>query len=194
MKLLSRDFTLREKILLLVLSLFLIGLMYYQFVEVPVTTALERAETQKADLELELGVVNSKVASLTRMQKELDAIIGNSKVKPMPSYNNHKEEVTFLDGVLEGKVRYSIAFQDAARQGNQVRRTFSLSFIAPNYATAQAVVAELSGSPMRCVISSVQFNSRDILTTMDEGQVSVNLSATFFETMVGGTEDQGLKH
>ena len=43
MKVLSRSFSLKEKILLLLLSLILVGLAYYQFVDQPVRSALATA-------------------------------------------------------------------------------------------------------------------------------------------------------
>ena len=49
MKAFSRSFTLKEKILLLLLSLVLIGLAYYQFVDQPVRSALVQAQAESHD-------------------------------------------------------------------------------------------------------------------------------------------------
>ena len=48
MKILSRDFTLKEKILLLLLSAVLVGLFYYQFVDQPVRMALNSCASEMA--------------------------------------------------------------------------------------------------------------------------------------------------
>ena len=46
MKILSRDFTLKEKLLMLLLGLVLVGLAYYNFVDQPVRTSLASAEAE----------------------------------------------------------------------------------------------------------------------------------------------------
>ena len=57
MKVLSRDFTLKEKILLLILSLALIGLAYYQFIDQSVRSELAIAQSEKESLQVELDAV-----------------------------------------------------------------------------------------------------------------------------------------
>ena len=74
MKALSRSFTLKEKILLLLLSLVLVGLAYYQFVDQPVRSALAQAQAEADSLSMELNAVNSKLATMRKMRTELDDV------------------------------------------------------------------------------------------------------------------------
>lgn len=189
MKVLSRDFTIREKIVLLLLALVLIGLAYYQFVDKPVRTSIARAENEKAALELELQTVQLKVAQLEKMQNEIDSITSSGSINRMPSYNNSKEVNKLLNSVL-GKLDYAITFSNVTRSGDQIRRNISLRFTAPNYSSMEQVIDKLAQSEYRCLIGNVSCslnNERDGSKT-----VVVNLTATFYETMVGGTADAGL--
>ena len=189
MKVLSRDFTTKEKVLLLVLVLVLVGLVYYQFVFKPVTEGIERAESLKSDLEIELEAVNTRVAKLQKMQNEVDGITENGTLRAMPSYNNSKNVNKLLNDVL-GDMGYSIAFSDVTRSGDQVRRKISLQFTAPEYDSVKNVFSSLTGSEYRCLIEDVRCSSKDF--TLADGEVNVVATLTFFETMVGGQADAGL--
>ncbi len=189
MKILSRDFTVKEKILLLLLCLVLIGLAYYQFIDKPVRASIAQANAEKQALELELQTVQSKIVQLEKMQSEIDTLTNSGKVSIMPSYNNSKEVNELLNKVL-GRLGYAITFSNVTRSGDQIRRNISLRFTAPSYATMERVLDQLAKSEYRCLIGNVscsQNNSRDGGTS-----VTVNLTATFYETMVGGTADPGL--
>ncbi len=57
MKLITREFSSREKVLLLVLSVILLALLYIRFVDQPARMQLERAKADADTLNLELNVV-----------------------------------------------------------------------------------------------------------------------------------------
>lgn len=189
MRLLTRDFTLREKILLVILGIILIGLLYFRFVDMPVRDALANAESQKATLESELTVVNAQLAVLQRKQNELSGIDDGGKMSIMPSYNNGRNVTKLLNDVL-ADYGYSITFSNVTRDGDQVRRNISLQFNAPGYAEMEDVLKQLTGSEYRCLVGDVSASKGGRYGS--ESSVSVNTSLTFFETMVGGTPDSGL--
>lgn len=193
MKLLSRDFTLREKILLLLLSIFLLGLLYYHFVDEPVRADLATAASEKAALEIELGAVEQKVAQLERMKKEIDDQADNSFVSFMPSYNNSGAVNLLLNDVL-GDLGYYITFSNVTRSGNQIRRSISLQFSAPDYRTVESVLSRLTSAQFRCLIEDVACTTVNTRSARGDDRASVNVNATvtFYETMVGGTADAGL--
>ena len=198
MKLLSRDFTLREKILILILLVILIALCYYQFVHVPVSDSLEKEADRKTELETELQAVNERIALFEKMQKELDGITTDGTLKAMPSYNNGKNVTKLLNDVL-GNLGYNIRLTSVKRTNDLVRRQISLQFDAPDFESVSAVFAGLTGSEYRCLLSDVQF-ARDAyaynaLTQVDTGNrlIRVVATVTFYETMVDGEADSGLE-
>lgn len=185
MKILSRDFSKGEKALIVGLVLVLIALAYYQFVFKPVQSGLQTAQAEKASLEVELTAVNAKVADLTRMQNELDELEASGGVSIMPSYNNSKAELDLLNEVLADTQQYNVSFSNVTRDGDQIRRNFSLSFTVRSYSDMAKVVSALDNSELRCLVD-------DVRVSAGQNNVSVNCTATFYETMVGGVDDAGL--
>lgn len=189
MKMLSRDFTTKEKILILALILVLLALAYYEFVDKPVREAIEKAEAETAALETELNAVQLRLVKLNQMQTELDGLTADGTVMPMPSYNNSKAVNTLLNDVL-GDLGYAITFSNVRRNGNQIRRSISLQFSSPTYETVETVLRQLSASPYRCLLENVSCSARGGDVT--ENVINVTATLTFYETMVGGKADAGL--
>lgn len=194
MKVLSRDFTLGEKILLLVLILVLVGLAYYYFVDQPTREELASCAAEKVALQTELDAVTKKLATIKEMRTELENIESQGGVSVMRSYNASKEEIRRLNDVLAQASQYAISFSNVTRDGDQIRRNFSLQFVAQDYATVSKIIADLAESDIRCLVADISC-SRDIryysYETLDM-PYTVNATATFYETMVGGTPDAGL--
>ena len=193
MSIMSRDFTIKEKVLILLLCLILLGLAYYRFVDQPIRQDLETAASEKAMLQVELTAVNSKINQLQRMQDEMVDVTGGGTVSIMESYNNSKQEISFLNDVLSAATQYTISFTNITRYGDQVRRYFTLQFTAPDYDTMLSIVSQLSNSHYRCLIGDMQCSAvTKSRYYTDYTQVSASMTATFYETMVGGTADAGL--
>lgn len=189
MKILSRDFTLRERILILLLALILVVLCYYQFVDKPVRTAIKSARAEAASIQTELDAVNAQVELVNKMQTELDTIQKSGLKSRMESYNNSKAELAMLNDVLSAATDYSISFSEVTRDGDQIRRAFTLQFVAPNYATMEQILSELAENPYRCLIGDISCSGTGQGLDIP---VSASMTATFYETMVGGTPDAGL--
>ena len=104
----------------------------------------------------------------------------------MGSYNNSKAEVAFLNDILAQTENYSISFSDVTRNGEQIRRYFVLQYQTKNYAAAEEITRKLCEGEYRCLVGDVKCN------VSTDGKVTINESATFYETMAGGTPDAGL--
>lgn len=191
MKVLSRDFTLKERLLLLFLGLILVALAYYQFVDKPARAALESARVESEQLTVELQGVQAKLDQMHRMRDELEDVTSGGVASEMGSYNNSKEEIASLNEILKDTLQYSITFANVTRSGDQIRRNFSLQFTVDNYESMERLLAALAENHHRCLIGEVRCNSTRNSNIMD-GNITVNATATFFETMVGGTPDAGL--
>ena len=186
MKIMSRDFTRVEKLLIIVLALILIGLAYYQFVDVPVRQAITNAEAEVKSLQTELDAAQANLAAAQKLQDDMDALEATGQKSWMSSYNNSKTEIAFLNTILADALQYSVSFANVTRSGDQIRRSFTLQYRTKDYAAAHEIMARLSQSHDRCLVSAASCSlGRD-------GTVSVSQSATFYETMVGGVPDAGL--
>ena len=190
MKIMSRDFTTREKIMLLVLTLILLAAGYYAVIDQPIRTAINEAKSQQDELNTELMLLQTKAASLSRMQSELDSIEQSGSLGKMGSYNNSKAELDELNQLLQDANTYDISFSDVTRDGDLIRRSFSLTFSAPDYDKAADLVNRLCTGEWRCIVSDLRYVAAgDDLNT---GSVNVGVTATFYETMQGGKADSGL--
>lgn len=185
MKIFSRDFTLAEKVILVILVIVLLGLAYYKFVDQPVRQAISIADADREQAELELKVVNAKISEMQAMQSEIDDLEGSGSVSLMASYNNSQAELEMLNDVLSVTQEYTITFSNVTRSGDQIRRNFSLAFRVADYENMEQVISELSNGQYRCLVG-------DIRCAASKTSVTVNATATFYETMVGGTPDAGL--
>lgn len=192
MKILSRDFNGKERALLLFLSLVLVGLVYYYFVDQPVRTALNTAQAEMSAIQTEMDGVDAQIARLSSMQQELEKIRNGESISMMASYNNSKAELALLNDALKNTTKYSITFSDVTREGNQIRRAFSLQFTAANYDSMKQVLAELAISPYRCLIADISCSMSRTGNDSSATQLQVSATATFYETMVGGVADAGL--
>lgn len=189
MKIWSRDFTRFEKTLLLILSVILIGLVYFQFVEKPVRRAIASSKAESRDLETELTAVKARAERLDKLDSEIDAIKGSGSVSRMESYNNSSREVDLLNDILSDTLKYTITFADVTRTNDQIRRNFTLEFRTADYYSMRKVIERICGSQYRCLVDEIRCTT----THNDkESYVTAKLTATFYETMVGGTPDAGL--
>lgn len=191
----SREVNAKEKVLLVILVLIILGFCYYRFVDQPVRKNLEKAEAEYTTLQSELTEVRVKIRELQRMQDEIDAITSGGKDSFMPSYNNAKEELAMLNDILnESVTQYSVAFTNVTRYKDQIRRDFRLDFTTPDYESMKAVIDKLTGVDYRCMIGDCTCNIIKVRNQQQEETtaLSVSATATFYETMVGGTADAGL--
>ena len=193
MKILSRDFTPREKIMLAFLLLILVALCWYRFLYVPCTEAIETAEIRQGDLELELLQAQIKEAKLKQMQDEIESLGELSETSRMGSYNNSKAELTLLNGVLESAGDYTVSFSGVTRNGDQIRRKFSLVFTADSFEQVESIIAKLTQSEYRCLMGDLAYGPTNVNYRKEAYHpITVRATATFFETMYDGEADAGL--
>lgn len=186
MRVMSRDFTRSEKLLILVLVLILLGLAYYQFVDRNVRETITNAEAEVKAIQTEMDAVEKRLAELRKTKSEMDALEEKGMLSWMPSYNAGKEEVAFLNGILADTLEYEVTFSNVTRTNTQIRRAFTLKYKVEGYEAAQEILDRLSESKNRCLVGNVRGSINK------DGIVTVEQSATFYETMVGGIPDAGL--
>ena len=186
MKIMSRDFTMAEKLLLVVLALILVGLVYYRFVDQTVRQTIANNEADAQMYQTQITAVEGNLARLQSVKKEMDALEEQGNLSWMGSYNNSKEEVAFLNDILADTLKYSIAFADVTRNGDQIRRGFTLQDTCANYKAAQDIALRLCQGKNRCLVGDMQCKYDGNLN------VEIKATATFYETMVGGVPDAAL--
>ncbi len=198
MKNLNREFKLRERLLLLALAAIVIAAVYYYLVHKPVSQGIATAKQQISELTSEKESLDNQIALLERMQEtNQDAFA--VELGYMPSYNNSENEIRLLNDVLQNTIDYTVTFSGLSRNGNQIRRSFSLVFRVNDYNEVERILYELSKTEMRCLIGDIScsitgdnYNWLEGTWIDGEETIQINTSATFYETLVEGTPDSAL--
>jgi cell shape-determining protein MreC len=199
----SRNLSTTERVLLIVLALMLIGIAYYYLVHQSVAKDTATYTAKRDALTDELVMTQKKLKDMREMEADLEKIGDVEKTPRMESYNNSRAEIGLLNDILTASRDYSVNFSSVSRNGNQIRRSFTLSFTTDSFDTAKKIISDLANSRCRCLIGDVsykpQIEENQVITDDETGvktekveSVNVTLIATFYETLVGGTEDSGL--
>ncbi|MDD2218376.1 MAG: hypothetical protein PHX63_08120 [Eubacteriales bacterium] len=187
----KRNFSLREKILFTILAVLLIAVMYYQFVLGNVDKASQKYDLDALNEELQTEQI--KAASITSMQKEIEAGKAGA-VTYIASYDNLRNEMKALNDILAASSSYSLNFSNPVKEDNIVRRDIKIDFTARNYAGAKNILKALYDCEYRCLIRDINMSNGPGNTGgISSGVVDVNLTVTFFETMHNADSYEGLE-
>ena len=187
---LSREFSLREKVLFGVLALLLLGILYLYTVHMPVVNGIEDAQAAKDTVGAEITVLQAEKEHMDALQAELEKTLSDPNAVTIPSYDNLDLLMSFLNTVLSGTEEYSLSFSGVdmpgENGGNIARRYMQLSFTSKSYPDARAIINRLQEAPYRCLLNETSItpvkggnDSSEIFS----GAVQVNLSMVFYEVV-----------
>ena len=172
----------REVIMVVFLVVLLVGVCYYLFFLTPLKQDIADINVQISDAESQLTISQAQVASMDKMQAELDEILSRPKdeITEIAPYDNAKQLMRELNGILAHGSDYSINFADPIiGDDGIVRRNVNLSFTASNYANAKNIVSQLANNRWRCLITDLSVSAED---NIESGAVKVEAVMTFFES------------
>ena len=180
---LQRSFSLREKILLLILTLIVIGVGYFLLIWQPLHGRIDEAQTRQADAETAFISEQARLADMERMRNEIEEVKTleqSENTAAIPPYDNAKRVMQLLNGVLNASKHYRIDFSNIEIGGNLVRRTLQMSFECSAYADAKQILRALYDAPYRCRIGNISVHA-DGEGFIQTGAVAVNVEISFFE-------------
>lgn len=188
---LSKQFSVREKILLVIMAVILLCGLYFWCVQQPITTELEQIRTAQATADDQLAMTTAKAKHLHDMRAALEEIHKTSDTaQQTPTYDNLQGVISLLNSVMADAATYQLSFQPVVmpEENNVVRRVIDVTFSAPSYAQASRVVQRLHDGPYRCQIGTISFAPvlpeaapAGYTSTLSAGGVTVTLSITYFE-------------
>lgn len=178
----NREFTPREKVLLLVLVLLLIGLGYFKIIHEPVQEAMLTAAERRNEAETATTVEVARLQQMRAMEEELAQLKaeGNEANAELPDYDNVQSVMSQLNAILATAREYELTF-DEVQIGEEglVARPIRLSFIARNYRTARIIINKLYHCRFRCGLSDITVLCEE--TDVSTEPVEVHLTVTFYE-------------
>lgn len=188
---LNRSFSTRETVLILVLALLLVVACYYFLVVKNVSDTVAANNEQLAGIEMNIGVQESLAADRARMKAELDELGDDETLPEVAVYDNIRNELNELNTLLGSATTYNLSFGQPTVEGQLVRRTVTVSFTTPSYASALEVVRQLENGTYRCQITDFTMTG-ELLADGSVSSVNATLSVTYLETTNGATNTSGL--
>ena len=170
----------RDLGLLLLLAVLILGVVYYLAFLKPIRQEMAGIGDQIAQVENQLSGAASKAARMELMEAELEKILAEGEVSEIAPYDNKEVVLSQLNGILQSSLEYSLSFAEPSiQEDGTVRRNVTMSFRCGDFASAKAIVKNLTGSQWRCLVSNLAVTGSDDIM---EGEVQVHAAVTFFES------------
>lgn len=187
----NRSFSTRETVLIMILALLLIVAFYYFLVVKNVADTMAANDAQLAEINMNVAVQESLAADRARMKAELEQLGDNETLPEVAVYDNIRNELNELNGLLGSATSYDLSFSQPTLDNQLVRRTVAVSFTVPDYASALDVVRKLENGTYRCQITDFTMTG-DMLADGSVRSVNATLNVTYLETTNGTTNLSGL--
>ena len=174
----GRSFTNREKVLMVILAVLLIGILYFKVLLEPVNDSIAQYEQDTETEQTEIVKNTAQVTKMKKMQEELTELKKSGDAKPLPSYDNSDAMLVELNSILASASDYSLTFgstETLEEESYILRRPVSLVFYAGSYQQARSILDALHNSDNVNQISDLT------ITFKDDQSVAVTLSISFFE-------------
>lgn len=179
----KREFTQREKILLLVLVVLLLLTGYLKLFYEPVQKQYTAAQTQYDKASDTLMQEQAKLSNMKKMEAALKKLQGSgaSADVTIPAYDNSDNVMVQLDSILASAVNYQMTFTDVVYDTELVSRPLKLTFTARNYDAAKAILTSLYNCKYRCALSDIAVSAGSDTANVRTDGVTVSLTVTFYE-------------
>ncbi len=183
---LSRKFTTREKVLLLILILILVGELYYLLVHRKVENDLLEAQTRFEQAKVTYEIENAKTVKKNGMLKAIQEAQKDEDVHPLPDYDNSTNVVAYLNGVMASADEYNLVFNTVNYSNYVAMRPINMSFTCQGYQAVRNIVTQLENGPYYCEVTGLSMAAGNGAVDLTGGYVSVQMTAVFYEYV--GTE------
>lgn len=187
---LKHKFSLRETILLCIAAILALGIFYYEAIEKNYQKALHQYDTTNLQSEMDLlDVKEAKMRSMeSYIEEHSDANQGEVAV-----YNNLANEIDALANIFQPTAsNVSIQWAEPYLTDTIVRRNADITCTVPSYVIAESVIDQIVNLQYKCIISSLSISSSDTMSVDTSTGVSVSMTVTFFETIDGAGNTNGL--
>jgi hypothetical protein len=195
---LNREFDRKEKIVMLLIAILLLGFFYFWMVKEPVAHRIAASDT--TELENQIQVEQQKNSSIKQMEQEMNQN-ETASTAVVATYDNFKQESIELNRIFAEAVSYSFSFEKPVASGETVRRNIGISFTAADYTSARRMIDALHNDPYRCLIHDVSLaaidhnsSDTDAVANLQNSQVSGSLTVTFYETLHDAATREGLEY
>lgn len=164
----------REKIMLAVLLVLIVGCVYYLFF---LTPNLEKQASLKEEITAmddQVIMAQARVNHLNKMKKDLKAIKEENKdIKEVPAFDNSKKLMNSLNLILSQAVQYTLNFTGTEETDGIVRRNVALTYECAEYEDVRAILQDIHDGKYPCVLQDVSISYDEVY--------GVSATLTYFE-------------
>ncbi len=187
---LNHEFTLREKLLLLLCAVIGLGIFYYEIAYKDFRNSLNMYNME--NLQNEIIISQAQLARKQTMERYLQEHKDDVRGE-LAEYNNQAAEINELGWILFPAEDISISWSDPTLTDKTVRRNANVSFaVSSGYDSVINIIEGIDNCRYRCIISNIGITSEHNTVLEDSSRIRVNLTVTFFETVNENTSLQGL--
>ncbi|MDO4197856.1 MAG: hypothetical protein Q4D13_02550 [Erysipelotrichaceae bacterium] len=177
---LKREFTLREKILILVLAILALILLYVSLIYIPVNNTIRDNQDKIDNLQSAIMIEEVKNQRLHNMEEAISQA-EKDDMKPIADYDNATNVITYLNTITANTSNYQLSFKPVSINDYLAVRAIDMSFTCDSYVTAENIVGQLEYGPYYARVLELNINNGTVRYTTGSGTVSVNLTVVFFE-------------
>jgi len=184
---LSRKFTTREEILLLILAVILLAELYFLLVHQRVEREFAEAQSRTEAATVSYDIESVKAERKREMQEKIQEALGDSSVRPLPDYDNSTNVVAYLNGVMAATEEYNLVFNAVDYSSYAAMRPINMSFTCQGYSAVRDIVGQLENGPYYCEVTGLSMAAESGIGDMTGSSVSVQMTAVFYEYAGAGT-------
>lgn len=187
---LNHKFSLRESLLVIVAAIVGLGIFYYQFVYKEYLNALKQYDNTTA--EEQTTILLAKANKMQAMQNYIEQHADESTGE-VASYNNLANEIDALATIINDKSsNVSINWSEPYLTDTIVRRNADITLHVSSYNEAENIIQDIANLQYKCVISSLSISGTNTTNIDETNDVTVSMEVTFFETIEGAENTNGL--
>ena len=174
----KKEFTKREKILLLVLAVLVIGLGYYKFVLQPINSKISDYRNMESELQLEYEQNQIKAARINMMEKEIQKAQADGIKRTVAPYDNSVNLMPELYGIMKNSIDYSLDFGELVFENDIVKRPVQITYDTSTYKQARVIIDKLYSSQYAMQVDDLTIQTRE---ATDRQVVTTYISIIYFE-------------
>ena len=167
--------TTREKVLVLILAVIVIGFCYYNFFLSPLNESISQYESMSSELETEMVLNTAKVQQKQSMESQI-AELKAGGASTIPEYNNSQNLMVELNSILSEAEDYNISFDATSNIDYVVLRPAYLTITTSTYAKARDIIDKLYASD-----NIMRMSDLNMSTDAETGKTTANMRITYFE-------------
>jgi len=183
---LSRNFTTKERVLLLILAVVLLAELYYLMVHRRVEDEFMEAQSRSEAATISYELESARAAKKQEMV-EKNKKARKENARPLPDFDNSTNVVAYLNGVMAATGEYNLVFSPVTISDYVVLRPISMSFSCPGYSAVKDIVAQLENGPYYCEVTGLSMSAESGIGDMTGEMVSAQMTAVFYEYAGAGT-------